>query len=470
MAHSIPHFGRVREVLRTVRQKGAHRTRIANIGHLLTGNFLGSLLGLAAFALSARALGPVDYGLLAMIYTFVRVVERVISFQTWQPIIKYGADLQHPAQRDDLRMLLKFGFLLDFASAVLAWTVAVLLAFLAAYLFTWPAETTHLVLLYSSVLLFQLTGMPTAVQRMAGQFRLVAYGQLVNSVVRVGLCLAGSLLAAGLPYFVAVWAGTQTLGSLIMLAMAFHTLRRQGIHRLLTTSVRGVTLRFPGIWGFAWSANLSLTLRMSAQEFDTLLVGALTDPAAAGLYHIAKRIGRVGQQVGAQVQAVLYPDVTRLWAQGRVGEFKRLIVQIEALLLALSLVGIAVIAVVIHPLLLWTAGPEFLAASSLVVVQMVAVTLVLCGSAMRVGLLAMGRQGEVLRTVMVGTALFFAVALLLVPTIGPMGGNIAHIALGICWVGGLSLALRRALAEQEPVRADPLDLPRDIDLLVSKGV
>ncbi|MBB3937551.1 lipopolysaccharide biosynthesis protein [Aureimonas phyllosphaerae] len=469
MAHSNLLPGRVRKALRSFRQTGDHRTRLANIGHLLTGNFIGSLLGLAAFALSARALGPVDYGLLAMIYTFVRVVERVVSFQTWQPIIKYGADLQHPAQRGDLRMLLKFGFLLDLASAVLAFAVAVLGALMGAYLFSWPAETTHLVIAYSSVLLFQLTGMPTAVQRMAGQFRLVAYGQLVNSIARVGLCLVGSLMMAGLPYFVAVWAGTQALGSLIMLGLALHTLRRQGIHRLLTASVRGVTQRFPGIWGFAWSANLSLTLRMSAQEFDTLLVGALTDPAAAGLYHIAKRIGRVGQQVGAQVQAVLYPDVTRLWAQGRVGEFKRLILQIEALLFVASLVGIVAIAVLIHPLLLWTAGPEFLGASSLVVVQMVAVAFVLCGSAMRVGLLAMGRQHDVLRTVVVGTIVFFAVAMLLIPTIGPMGGNIAHIALGICWAGGLSFTLHRALAHHQTARPDPLDLPRDTALLVSKG-
>ncbi len=250
--------------------------------------------------------------------------------------------------------------------------------------------------------------------------------------------------------------------------MAFHTLRRQGIHRLLTTSVRGVTRRFPGIWGFAWSANLSLTLRKSAQEFDTLLVGALTDPAAAGLYHIAKRIGRVGQQVGAQVQAVLYPDVTRLWAQGRVREFKRLIVQIEALLLALSLVGIAVIAVVIHPLLYgrpdlsslrplrwlscrWWPSPWCCAARR-------------CASGCspwdaRGGPAhGHGRNG-----------LFFTVALLLVPTIGPMGGNIAHIALASAGWEAQSCASSRA-RRAEPVRSDPLDLPRDIDLLVSKGV
>ena len=46
---------------------------------------------------------------------------------------------------------------------------------------------------------------------------------------------------------------------------------------------------------------------------DTSIVGALAGPTAAGFYHIAKRLGRVIVQCGVQVQAVLYPDVARLW-------------------------------------------------------------------------------------------------------------------------------------------------------------
>src|SRR3546814_19532604 len=61
-------------------------------------------------------------------------------------------------------------------------------------------------------------------------------------------------------------------------------------------------------------SNLSMTLSTSVQEFDVLLVGALAYPASAGLYYMAKRMAKAAQQLGGQVQAVLYPDVTRLWA------------------------------------------------------------------------------------------------------------------------------------------------------------
>ena len=53
-----------------------------NIGHLLTGNLFGPSSGTAGFVVTARALGPTDYGVLALIYSYTRAVERLISFQS----------------------------------------------------------------------------------------------------------------------------------------------------------------------------------------------------------------------------------------------------------------------------------------------------------------------------------------------------------------------------------------------------
>lgn len=443
--------------------------RLANIAHLLTGNVLGSLLGLVAFALSARALGLEAYGQLALVLTFTRVVERIVSFQSWQPIIRYGASLTKPEQRDDLRAILKFGLLLDIGSALCAWMVALTLVFGAAWLLGWSEETVQLLMLYSTVLLFQISGMSTAVLRMAGKFRLIAYGQLVTTLVRVALCWIGFMLGAGLIYFALVWGVTQVLASLTRFLLAFRTLRQQGVRGVLRTQMKGVTARFPGLWNFAWSSNLSLTLRMSTQEVDTLLVGALADPSAAGLYHIAKRFGRFGQQVGVQAQAVLYPDVVRIWANGRIDELKRVVLHTELVLLAFGIVAILVLFVMIDPLIHWTAGPEFMGAANLAIVQMVAVALVISGSAARAALLGMGRQREVLRIVIVATIAFHLTAVLLIPAIGPMGGNIAHIVLGAIWVVGLGIAFRQAI---KTTGLSPAGSASTLagDLAVSKGM
>jgi O-antigen/teichoic acid export membrane protein len=458
MARSRGPWRWVRRAARAWREEGALRLRLKNVGHLLTGNLMGSLVGLLAFALTARALGPADYGALALTHAYVRAIERLVSFQSWQPLIKYGAGLKDAGHQEDLKSLLKFGLVLDVAGAAAAWLVAIGLALVAAPWFGWTESTLALVLLYSTVLLFRVAGMPTAVLRLAGRFRLMAYGQVVTAVVRLLLCGAAFVLGGGLLVFASIWLVTQALGSLTSVGFAFRELHRQGVRGLLRAPLQGVTRRFPGLWNFAWSTNLSLTLRSSAQEFDTLIVGALADPAAAGLYHIAKRVGRLAQQVGVQVQAVLYPDMARLWAQRALVEFRRTVLQVEVLLAGFGLGAFLFFLVTAEPLLRWTAGPQFAGAAPLLIVQMLAVTMTLAGTALRSALLAMGRQQQVLSIVLLATVGFHATALVLIPQIGAMGANIGHVVLGTVWLVGLAMAFRRALrpeASQDLLPAAP---------------
>ncbi len=424
------------------------RRRLRDVGYLLTGNFAGSLLGLAAFALTARALGPVGYGVLALLHAYTRAVERFVSFQSWQPMIKYGAELQEQGRREDLKSLLKLGFLLDLAAAAAAWAIALTGAVLAAPWFGWSGETVDLLFLYCAVLLFSPSGTSIAVLRLSGRFGAVALGDIGNATVRLLLCVLGVALGGEILFFVLVWIGMQALGSLTLLALSLYELRRMDLLRgLLRAPVRDVRRRFPGLWGFAWSANLSLTIRASANELDTLIVGALAGSASAGLYHIAKRVGRLAQQVGVQAQSVVYPDVARLWALKALKDFEQAIFQVELLLGTFAVAAFLFFAAAAEPFLRLTAGPAFLEAAPLLVVQMLAAGLALVGSAVRSALLAMGLQRQVLLTVLVAIGTFHATALILVPWIGPMGANIAHVALSAVWLVGMTLAFRRGLAQ-----------------------
>jgi O-antigen/teichoic acid export membrane protein len=421
------------------------RARVKNIGHLLTGNLIGSVIGVAAFMVTARALGPADYGVLALIYSYTRAVEKLVSFQSWQPLIKYGATYQGPEHVDDLRALMKFGLLVDAGAAVLAAFVAIAVALLFGPLVGIPPEALNLTILYSLVLMLNINGMPTATMRLAGRFRMTAYGSLASGALRLLLCGYGLMTGQGLAFFVLAWAGTQAVGYLTFLTMALVQLHRQGVRRLLTAPMTGVVQRNPGLWSFTLGSNLELTVRSSAGEFDTLLVGALSDSASAGLYHVAKRFARLILQLGVQVQAVLYPDVARLWAQRAYQEFGRAILQMELILFGFGAALLLATVVAIEPILVLAAGPKFAGAGPLITMQMVAVMFTLSGSAARTALFAMGRQPAVLLIATVGTVVFFAVALALIPLIGAMGANIAHSAMALVVLIGLAVTYRRAL-------------------------
>jgi O-antigen/teichoic acid export membrane protein len=437
--------------------RASMRSRLLNIGHLLTGSFFGSLIGILAFVVTARALGPTQYGMLALTYSYTRAIERIVSFQSWQPLIKYGAELQGQEHHDDYRSLLKFGLVVDMTAAAIAYLVSIGLALLFGPMIGIGDEALRQVLIYSTALLFSINGLPTAVLRLAGRFRLVAYGTLFGGALRLVLCTIGLLMGADLLYFVLVWTVTQIIGALSLLLLAFLELRRQGVRQLARARLRGVNKRFSGLAAFTLGSNLELTIRSSANELDTLLVGMLASPTAAGLYHIAKRFGRLVLQCGVQVQAVLYPDVARLWARRSIGEFRSTILQMEILLMLFGGTLVVLTVLCIHPLLYWTAGPAFAAAAPLAIVQMLAVAMLLSGGAVRTALLAMGRQPRVLMIVLVATAVFQIVALCLIPWIGAMGANLAHVAMAITMLVGLVYIYRREIAQhgEISIRSEP---------------
>ena len=49
------------------------RARLINIAHLLSGNLIGSIVGVIGFVVTARALGPADYGVLALTSAIARI-------------------------------------------------------------------------------------------------------------------------------------------------------------------------------------------------------------------------------------------------------------------------------------------------------------------------------------------------------------------------------------------------------------
>ncbi len=433
--------------------------RIQNIAHLLSGNVAATLLGLATMGLVARGLGPRDFGVLALAISFTRAIERLVSFQSWQPIIRFGAHLDGDDGKGELKQLLKFGFLLDVGGALVGCLLALAIIALGGHLMHLSDTDRVLVSGFALTLLFSLAGMPTAVMRIFGRFRLAAYGQVSGAALRLLASAGAYAMGAHLTGFFIVWGVTQALSSLTTTVLAFHVLRRHGVTGLFRTRLRGITRRFPDLWRFTWSANFSLTIAASAQQLDTLIVGALAGPTAAGLYHIAQRVGRLAQQMGAQVQAVVYPELTRLWSTGAIRPFRRAVKEVEILVALGGVAATIGIALTAGWLVRVTAGPAFVAAVPLLIVQMIATTLSMNGTVTRSALLAMGCQRQVLRIVLLSTLLFHVTAFSIVPFMGAMGANVAHVVRGGAWLVGLALVYRYRM-RRLPGEAAPAPSPR----------
>ncbi|MBT8428203.1 MAG: lipopolysaccharide biosynthesis protein [Erythrobacter sp.] len=406
-------------------------SRLVSILHLFGGNIANSLLMLLGTALAARTLGTEQFGVFVLVLTLGRFSERLVRFESWQPLIRFAASEEQSFDSDRMASLFLYGLLLDTASCLLAAALTIGGGLLLMQTIGLQPEDLPLVIIFAAAIALNIRGFPTAALRLGGQFRTLAYLQTVSSFVRIVLAFVAFLMGLDVLAFILIWTGVQIFDTALFLFISFRSLKRQGVASPLKAQWLNLPQRFPGFMSFAWSTNISSTRRTMTQEADTLLVGALGGASSAGFYHIAKRVAKVAMQVGANVQAVMYPDMARLWAKLEIRAFRTVTSRLQLALLAIGLAALVATILLGKQAIALVLGSEFVEAYGLLIAQMVAVILILHSAPSRSALLSMGRPGVVLIVAALSTFLFFITAFVTMPIYGALGANLAHIAFGL---------------------------------------
>lgn len=434
------------------RAQGFVKSRLRSIAHLVSGNAANAILMLASTTIAARSLGPAAYGILALVLTVGRLSERLLRFESWQPLIRFAA--QDDVANDPKRMseLYLYGLMLDVGTALCAAVLTVIVGYALMSVIGLRPSDMPLVAIYAVAIATNIRGVPTAALRFDGKFRTLAYVQIFSSLVRLGLAFIGLSMGFSLLDFVIAWTAAQMLDSLLFFWLGMRALKKRGIPNPVFASWLGLSKKFPGFMKFAWSTNVSSTLRTMTQEADTLLVSAFAGTAWAGFYHIAKRMAKVAQQVGAMMQAVVYPDMARMWAKMDIAAFRKTTLRIQSILGVVGL-GILFIFWLLGDWIMHVAfGPEFAQAYPLLIAQLIAVVLIMHAAPSRSALLAMNRPGFVLLVAIASTVLFFLTAWIAMPHYGALGVNFAHIAFAALTAIAMDIAMWRHIGSA--TRAD----------------
>jgi O-antigen/teichoic acid export membrane protein len=429
------------------RKKGFEKGWLKSILHLVSGSSGNAILMLISTTIAARTLGPAAYGVLALVLTVGRLSERLLRFESWQPLIRFAASEDIAGDKKKMSELYLYGLFLDIGTALLASVLTMIVGYALMTVIGLKPEHMPLLAIYAVAIAMNIRGVPTAALRFDGQFRTLAYVQMLSSVLRLALAGAGLFLGFSLLEFVIIWTVCQALDSLLFLWLGLRVIRKQGIPSPFRANPFGLKQKFPGFMSFAWSTNISGTLRTLTQEADTLLVSAFAGTAWAGFYHIAKRIAKVAQQVGSMMQAVVYPDMARMWAQKDFTAFKSTIKRVQLVLGGVGVLFLAAFWLLGDWMMKVVFGPEFAQAYPLLVAQLLAVVLIMHAAPSRSALLAMNRPGFVLWVAIASTILFFVTAWITMPTYGALGANFAHIAFAILTAVAMDIAMWRQIGQ-----------------------
>ena len=378
-------------LLKDTFSKGPFRRLFKNTGLLISGDTVSAVLGVLTFAVSARALGTKMLGILILIDAYVRIVDRLVNFQSWQFMIKYGSDALENKDASGFKALVKFGTLVDSFTALLGCAVAIFLAAVVGRWQHWSPETLRFTLIYSAIIAFDVAGVPTGILRLFDKFKLFSIQKSICASIKFFGAVAAWLCGYGFKGFLWVWMLTEIVDYVSLTVMAWVEMRRRGYTQVWAEPLKGITKRFPGVWNFLISTNLTGSVKTGFREFDILIVGKLLGLTDVSLYKLAKKLSASLDRITNAIFQALYPELAELWARRDYKNFRHMVKQMIYLMGGLSVVTWIVFVIFGHWIIDVMAGKEFMGAYTVTVWYLLANAIAITSLPWAPMILAMGR-------------------------------------------------------------------------------
>lgn len=432
--------------------QAAPRRIVANLGWSLGGKSVGAACGLILLALAARTLGPAGFGQFTLAVALAQLIGTVTGFQTWQIIVRFGAQNPGPAGRNGLARLCRFGAALDAGGALAGIAVVAIVAPAIGARFGWDAAFIRAVVAFSAVVLLSARSTAIGVLRLCDRHRATVAVDGLTAAVRV---LGGAVAATWQPSvtgFLAAWAAAEIGACAACWMLAIRT----GYFGSRPGKLLRVPAENAGLWRLVWSTSALGSLSAGSKHLMPLLVGTLLDPVSAGAYRVAAQLGQAVSKLGQLIWRSALTDLVRLQAERSAAEMQR-IVRWGTLCLAGPAVLTMLVGVALAPWLVRElAGPGFEDAALPLAILAAAGLVRLVSGLVEPALAAAGRVGAILAIAASAAAAEIAATTFLAPSFGLPGAAIAALTASLASAICLQLAWRRAGPARHPKAAQPV--------------
>lgn len=251
-----------------------------------------------------------DFGVLSIIVAYAWLTNRLLGFQSWQPILRF-ANLPKYDTPESHGNIIRIGFILDFIAAWASGFLASTFAFIVAPRLGLDSNETSWMALFCLFNLAMVSGAPTAVLRLTNRHGMLTLQASATATLK--LAASGlALFSGGDPTtFLMAWGIAGLAGNALLLAMGVWACRRHDIPLGGSLSPRAVLRAYPGLLTSFVETNLIQSAKMF-RDGDILLVSAILSPAAAGLFRVAKQIGDLVVKACDPLAVVVFGEFARL--------------------------------------------------------------------------------------------------------------------------------------------------------------
>ncbi len=301
------------------------RRLFTNMGWLLGGRGFNAVMSLVYLYLATHTLGLEVFGYFALIVALGQAITGLANFQTWQFIVRWGAN-GDAESKDNLREATGFAIALDSLSVVIGTAVAALVVSTASLWLPLPENLLWLTFGYCVISLLSIRATPTGILRLRFKFATATAAEAVQPLIRaIGAALA-VVFMPNVYGFIFAWAASEMAVAIALWIAAARTERID----LSALSFRRIPAKHADAWRFVWSTNMSGSLTIAGKQVMILLVGTFGGAALAGGFRVASQLGQALVSLAQTVSKAIFPELVHA--------------KDNALLLARRMANIAVVA------------------------------------------------------------------------------------------------------------------------------
>lgn len=428
----------------------------ANMGWLLGGRGFNAVLSLVYLAIAARTLGTVGFGQMALIIALGQAVTGFSSFQTWQFIVRWGADPDNPGvDIARAREATGFAVALDLVSMIGGTIASAALVLSAPLWLDVPPDLMWLTFWYCVISVMTIRTTPTGMLRLHNEYGRATGAEAVQPIIRAGGAGLAWWLMPDVTGFILAFAASE-IGTAVSLWWV--AARVQPIS-LASVSLKAIPARYDGVWRFVLSTNLSGSLAVAGKQVMILLVGTFGGAYLAGGFRIANQLGVALIALAQTISKAILPELV----QSRDGavEMARRMANIAAI------AGVtAVITAILfgRPGLALIAGPEFTGFYWAMIILSIAGAVELVGASLESLLISAGKAHVAFLVRLFPTILALVMLQMAIEWKGAQGAGFAVLGSSLLAVVGFYVAIVnlkqfRLVVEPEDKGADTPPAP-----------
>ena len=187
---------------------------LANTGWLLGGKGVGAVLSLAYLAIVTRTLGVADFGRFALVLSAATVIKTLVSFDSWQIIVRYGQAHLDAARGDALNRVLRFCILIDLGSALAGGAIAAGIILIFGDLLELSPGMGWQAWAFCMVTMVTIRSSPMGVLRLFDRFDSAALAETMIPVGRMIGAVAAWIILPTITGYLIAWGAAELLCAL----------------------------------------------------------------------------------------------------------------------------------------------------------------------------------------------------------------------------------------------------------------